>query len=590
MRVRWSAAVPVCLAVAVLTLLAAAPADKKAPAPEPAKTKLAIVEITLRDVIKEQGAPLLPWGPSVTRLHDVTATLRKAASDPAVKAVILRLRQPRLGVAKIQEIADAIREVQAAKKKVYAYTSACGNGDYMLAACADKVVIPPGGAVALIGLGAEATFVKGMLDWLGIQADLLATGPHKSAGDALTRETMTEENRKVLDELLDDLYAQLVDTIAAGRGLEAKQVRTVIDGGPYAAKAAREAGLVDDLLYYDQFLASVGKDLGGEVDVKRAYHRMGRKGPDLSQTNLFTLFASLQPKPPIPKNDTPKVVIIYASGIIASGASLGEDVISADVMHKAFEAARKNDTVKAVVLRVDSPGGSAIESDIIWREVEHTQATGRPVIASLSDVAGSGGYYIVMGADAIVAQPASITGSIGVIGGKLVLKGLYDKIGVKKEIITRGKNAALFSDYAPFGDGERKHVKAFIGAIYDEFVEKAAAGRNMPKAKMLEFATGRVWTARKALDLGLVDRMGGLKEAYALAVEKAGLKGKKVEPVILPQEKSLFEALLGSQTRLAATAKILPNAVHRTFPYVRIVNLLEREMGLVLMPYLLEVR
>jgi protease-4 len=270
----------------------------------------------------------------------------------------------------------------------------------------------------------------------------------------------------------------------------------------------------------------------------------------------------------------------------------GEDVVSATLMHEAFEKVRKNDTVKAVVLRVDSPGGSAIESDVIWREVERTKAAGKPVVASLSDVAGSGGYYIVMGTDAIVAQPGSITGSIGVLGGKLVLKGLYDKIGVKKEVFRRGKNAALFSDYAPFDDREREQAQAFIDAIYDEFVSKAAAGRNMPKAKMETLATGRVWTARSAIELGLVDRLGGLKEAYEVAIEKAGLKGQEVQPVILPREKSILDALFGAQTRMAAGAipTVAPDAVQRTLPYVRIVNLLDRETALVLMPYLLEVR
>jgi protease-4 len=577
-----------------LGLLAAAPAEKKPQAvPDQAPNKkIAVVEITLRGSIEERGTALLPFGPRQVRLHDVTASLRKAASDEDVQAVVLRLRQPSLGVAKVQEVTDAVREVQAAKKKVYAYTSACGNGDYVLACSADRIVVPPGGAVALTGLGAEATFIKGMLDWLGIQADLLNTGPHKSAGDALTRDSMSEENRKVLNELLDDLYDQFVGAIAKGRKLEPDKVKAIIDDGPYPADGARKAGLVDDLLYYDQFIESIGKELGGEVDLKRSYHRMGPRGPDLSQMNLFTMFAALQPQPAIPRTKTPKVAVIYASGLIAPGGMFGEDVVSASLMHDAFEKARKNDTVKAVVLRVDSPGGSAIESDVIWREVERTKAAGKPVVASLSDVAGSGGYYIVMGTDAIVAQPGSITGSIGVLGGKLVLKGLYDKIGVKKEVFRRGKNAALFSDYAPFDDRERQQMKTFIGAIYDEFVSKAATGRNMPRAKMLTLATGRVWTARSARNLGLVDRLGGLKEAYELAIEKAGLKGQEVQPVILPREKSILDALLGAQTRMAAGAipTVAPDAVQRTLPYVRIVNLLDRETALVLMPYLLEVR
>ncbi len=327
----------------------------------------------------------------------------------------------------------------------------------------------------------------------------------------------------MLNELLDDLYAQFVAIIAKGRNLTEAKVRETIDNGPYCAKDARIFHLVDDVSYFDQFVQAIGEELGGKVTLVR--------------------------------------MIVMGEG----GLLLG-DTITAGALQKAFRTIRENDTVKAVVLRVDSPGGSALVSDLVWREVERTRKAGKPVVASMSDVAASGGYYIAMGADAIVAQPGTITGSIGVVGGKLVLRGLYDKIGVKKETFSRGRNAGLFSDYAPFSDAERKRVEALMSDIYNDFVHKAALGRNIPHEKMQDLATGRVWSARAAKEVGLVDALGGLREAYDLAVEKAGLKGKDVQPVILPREKSLLEAIFAPGGAAVAGEPPRPHALLRRDP------------------------
>ncbi|MBM4040516.1 MAG: signal peptide peptidase SppA [Planctomycetes bacterium] len=558
-----------------------------------------VVEVLLQGDVDEQRAMEMPFGPRQHLLREYTASLRKAAKDESVQGVLLRLNQPAMGMAKVQEFRDALGEVRAAKKRVYCYLEACGNSDYLLACAADRICAPPGGMLLLTGLRAQAMFFKGLLDWAGIQADLLHFGKHKSAAEPFTRDSMSEENRKVLNELLDDFYAQFVSMIAKGRNLPEAKVKETIDNGPYCAKDARIFRLVDDVSYFDQFVQAIGDELGGKVTLVRKYHHLGEQGPDLAEFNLFTLFAALQPRPDIPETDRPKVVILYASGLIVMGEGglLLGDTITAEGIQKAFRKIRENDTVKAVVLRVDSPGGSALVSDLIWREVERTRKAGKPVVASMSDVAASGGYYIAMGSDAIVAQPATITGSIGVVGGKVVLKGLYDKIGVTKETFTRGRNAGLFSDYAPFSETERKRVEALMADIYNDFVHKAALSRKIPHEKMQELATGRVWSARAAKEVGLVDALGGLREAYDLAVEKAGLKGKDVQPVILPREKSLLEALFAPGSAVAPAIAGVPAS--QLVPLTRTkggplpllaLHALAREHLLALMPYFIEVR
>jgi len=558
---------------------------------------LKVVEVVLQGDIEEQRAVEMPFGPKANVLREYTASLRKAAKDDEVKAVLLRLNLPSFGLAKLQELRDALDAVKAAKKKVYCYLDACMNADYLLACSADRICSPPGGMVGLTGLRAQATFLKGLLDWAGLKADLIHFGKHKSAGDQFTRDSMSEENRKVLNELLDDLYGQFVAAIAKGRGLTEAKVRDAIDNGPYCAKDARASRLVDDVLYFDEFRAAIEKELGSKVSLVKEYHHLGQKGADLSEFNIFSLFAALKPRPDIPETDRPKVVIIYLSGLIMMGESafsFGEGVTASE-MGKLFAQVRENPTVRAVVLRVDSPGGSALASDLIWREVERTRKAGKPVVASMSDVAASGGYYVAMGADAIVAQPGTITGSIGVIGGKIVFRGLYDKIGVTKEVLTRGKNAALFSDYTPFSDHERKRVEALMGDIYDEFVRKAAVGRKMPPEKMKELATGRVWTGQGGKGLGLVDALGGLKEAFDLAAEKAGIKDKDPQPVILPREKNFLEMLLGPGATGFRISDFgfrisISNQKSAISNLSSVFSVLTRENVLTLMPYLVEVR
>jgi len=497
-----------------------------------------VVEVRLEGKVAEQRALEVPFGPRRPLLRDYTASIRKAAKDQTVRALLLRLNFP------------LIAEFKATGKRVYCYFDSCFNTDYLLACSADRVGAPPGAMVLVTGLSAEVTYLKGLLDWLGVKVELLHFGRHKTATEPFTQSAMSEENKKVFNELLDDLYDQFVSELPPDR------VREAIDNGPYSAEAAKKAGLLDDVAYEDQFLEAMEKDLGAEVELVKAYHHLGAEGPDLSEFNIFTLFSAMRPRPPIPKTDRPKIVVIF----------------------------------KAVVLRVDSPGGSALVSDLVWREVQRTRKAGKPVVASLSSVAASGGYYVAMSADAVVAQPGCLTGSIGVLGGKIVLKGLYDRLGVTCEVFTRGRNAAIFSDYRPLSPSERERLGAMMRQTYEEFVRKAAAGRHMPEEQMRKLATGRVWTGREAKNLGLVDALGGLRAAYQLAMKKAGLSEKdNVQPVILPREKSFLEAIFEPASVRSFLDAIEP-VVGRRALGLALLGALRRERVLALLPFVVEVR
>jgi len=574
------------LAVVAIAPVAGAAKDGKA---------VRVVEMRLEGGIEEQRSLGAPFGPRRPLLRDYTASIRKAAKDDEVRALFLRLNFPLLGLGKLQELREALAEFKISGKKVYCYFDSCLNTDYLLACSADRVAAPPGAMVLLTGISAEVTYLKYLLDWLGVKVELLHFGRHKTATEPFTQAGMSEENKKVFNELLDDLYDQFVATIAEGRKLPPAKVRELIDNGPYSARDARRAGLLDDVAYEDAFLEAIGKELGGKVELVEGYHRLGDEGPDLSQFNIFTLFSAMKPRPPIPKTDRPKVVIIFATGMImpARPSFYFDSLITAQEMAKAFKAAREDPTVKAVVLRVDSPGGSALVSDLIWREVQRTRKAGKPVVASLASVAASGGYYIAMGADAVVAQPGCLTGSIGVLGGKVILKGLYNRVGITCEVFTRGRNAAIFSDYSPLSASERQRLAALMRQTYEEFVRKAAAGRGMPVEKMRELATGRVWTGREAKKLGLVDALGGLKTAYELAMKKAGLSAKdNVQPVILPREKSFLEAIFDPVSTRAMSGWpdwAGPLVGRRAFA-LALIQALRRERVLALMPFVVEFR
>ncbi len=491
------------------------------------------------------------FGTSSTKtLRGLFKKLDALKNDDEVSGVIFKIGNIGVGWASLQEIRNKLGEFQDAEKEMIGYLESGGNAQYLLATAMDRIVLMPAGSLNLIGLRSEIFFYKGLLEKLDIEADMLAMGQFKSGIEPYTRDNMSDAFRESMTGLLDDLYAQMLEKIADGRdGITPEIASELIDRGPFTAKEAQEVKLVDALQYYDELLDAINET--PDTVVAKQDDKKKRNVPDMNSfAGLMQLFSMLNPPQRAKARPADnQFALIYASGPILPDFDSPFPIMSMitpKTLKKAFEKARSNDAIKAVVLRVDSPGGSAIASDLIWREVMLTQRE-KPVIVSMANYAASGGYYIAMAAGTIVAQPGTLTGSIGVFGGKLNLKGLYNKVGVTKEIIAHGQNATLYSDYGGFTPTERERVEKMMKTIYEDFVTKAASGRKATFDEIDAVAQGRVWTGKQAKELGLVDELGGLETALSIAKKEVGLTDEdKVDIIVLPEQKPFFEQFLES--------------------------------------------
>ncbi len=454
-------------------------------------------------------------------MRDLLSGLELAADNPQIKLALLRVARHDLGWGRAFELAEAIARFRARGKRVVAYLEQPENVDFLLAAACDKVVAPPGTPFYLTGLLSEVMYFKGVMDKLAIEPEMFQAGKYKSAIEPYTREGMSRAHREAVESLLDSIFGLWVKAMAEGRGMSEDQVRRLIDGGPWLSEEAKEEGLVDALLYEDELEDYIEKWMG--LSVKRV--------------GLDKFFKYFGPRASMadPWRKLQTLAIITASGPIHGGESRyyggGDGTIGADTLRRALREAREDDSIAAAVLRVDSPGGSAVHSDLIWREVVRLAKT-KPVIASMADVAASGGYYIAMPADKIIASPTTLTGSIGVIGGKMNFKGLYEKIGIKKERVARGKHADLVTDYGPLTPELRGKLRREMDSVYKIFVDKAAKSRKRDAAEMEKAAQGRVWTGDQARGLGLVDELGHLIKAVERAKEMAGISLSRRVPVV----------------------------------------------------------
>ena len=379
---------------------------------------------------------------------------------------------------------------------------------YVLATGFDEIWLQPGGELGLLGVGVETTFVRGALDRLGIEPQLEQRHEFKNAADRVMRTEFTDAHRLALDHLAESIYTEAIEAIATGRHLDAARVRDLADTGPRTAPEARDAGLVDELGYRDEVYASLRARVGEGVELLFADRWRPRRRPQL------------------PLRHRGYVALVEAGGAIASGRSrrgpMGQQVGS-DSVCAALRAATEDEHARAVVLRIDSPGGSAVASEVIWREVCRVRDAGKPVVVSMGRAAASGGYYIACPADVILALPSTLTGSIGVFGGKVVVRELLDRVGLTTGTVSRGARSLMYSTRRGFSDDERERLAATIDAIYDDFVAKVAAGRGRPVAEIEGIARGRVWTGRDALGIGLVDEIGGLRDAVRVARTRGGL-------------------------------------------------------------------
>ncbi len=422
-------------------------------------------------------------------LRNTLDRIRKAGKDSTVKALYLEIGDLSVGFGKLAEIQRAIADFRKSGKKTYAYCEDAGTMEYLTALSCDVAAMPESGTLMLIGLRASVTFYKGALDKLKIKAEVLKVGAYKGAVEPFVREDLSKENREQIESMLDDHFEHdLIDAIVAAR--PAKQwtsdaVRKLIDGGPYTAKKAAAVGLIDRVAYSDSFVEFMKSDSKIEsAQLARNYGQPKKEDLDLGPLGLLKLLSPSKPK----ESKAPKVAVIYAVGGIETGKGginpLTGDSVGSTTMVEAIRQAEQDATVKAIVLRVDSPGGSALASDLIWNEIVRCK---KPIVASMGDVAASGGYYISMGCRKIYAEPGTITGSIGVFGLKLITGGLSDLVGLKSVTIQRGQNAGIASSERGYTDSERIALTSIIDTTYGQFIDKALAGRQK---------AARSWIAR----------------------------------------------------------------------------------------------
>src|SRR5215472_3677479 len=486
----------------------------------------------LSDTADPDTASRLLFGAKST-LRDFVDAVDRAAADPRVKSLYVELGDDSLGLARTQQVRDTIAAFRAKGKFVVAFADTFGEGGpgtrpYYLATACDEIWLQPLGEVGLIGLRSETPFLKGLLDKLGIVADFERREEYKTATNALTETRMTGPQREEIEGLLGSIWGQIGGGVAKARKLVPDKLAALVDRAPLSARDAQQAGLVDKIGYRDQALSEA-----------RVHAGTGAK---------FMTFAHYLKAAGRPHASGSQIALIYGTGFITRGDSGGladEDRFTARTIGRAFAAASRNAEVRAIVFRIDSPGGSATASETIWRNVEEARRRGKPVIVSMGDVAASGGYYVAAPADKIVAEPATLTGSIGVLAGKLVLGGLMQSLGITTDAVERGANSGMSSAVRDFTPAERQRLDAELDETYAGFKEHVAAGRHLSADAVEAAAKGRVWSGADAKQKGLVDALGGYETAFDLARDAAKLApNAPLNVVIYPRERGVGAVLL----------------------------------------------
>jgi len=483
----------------------------------------------------EAAAPL-----TMVEVWDV---LRKAAADSRIKAVVLEPGGLAVGWGKLQEIREGLLKYKKSGKPLVAFLRNPGMRQYYLATAADRIYVTGEDILDVKGLRAELMFVRRTLDKLGVQFEVEHAGKYKDAADMFTRTSMTPETREVMNSILDHLQGHLVETIAAARKQKPEQVKATFDEGPLLAEQAKAKGLVDGMMFHDEVYEELRKQLG-LAEVRKVSLRDYNKIPASS----------------LGLEGGPRIAVLVGEGMILRGSGDGpggdEGVMVSGPFNKLVRQVAADAGIRGVVLRVDSPGGDAIASDEILHELKLLSRK-KPLVVSMSDTAASGGYYIAMTGDPVVAYPSTLTGSIGVIYGKLNLRGLYEKLGVQKEIITRGRFADIDSDYQPLSETGRKKLREGIDNVYQSFLSRVAEGRRRKKAEVEPLAEGRVWMGAQAHANGLIDEIGGLDRAIELVKERAKIgKQEKVRLVMYPRKRSLFDLVFGRTEESLLDAKV----------------------------------
>jgi protease-4 len=503
------------------------------------------VTIDLHALLSPQKGSLLSLLPQETQAPYLSALalLRRLSEDPRVDGVVVRVAElDDIGSGKVEELRDALAGVARSGKRLFALLTEGGDSELYLATAAEKIFTVPQATLLINGFSSTALFLGDALGKAGVTVDVARVGEFKNAPDEFTRSSMSPAQKEAMGAYLDGIYSRYLATVGKARNLSKEKLEEALSSGILSPRAAKEAGLVDDVLYPDELQEVLNKAAGHTVDLVSDY------GPSQALARRW--------------GERPKIAVVNVEGTIADGASRSDplgavQIAGAETILKALEAAAEDASVVAIVLRVDSPGGSGAASDLLWRAARKLRER-KPIVASMGDYAASGGYYIAMAADEIVAEPSTLTGSIGVFALKPNFGPLMGKLGVNADVLKRGERADLFSLARPWTEGEQQAMQRYVDDFYDTFITKVAESRKLEKGKVDEISRGRVWSGAAAKDLGLVDQLGGLSEAIGRARARANLApGAEVEVVLLGGGGGLFSLTMAQEEASGRLARAL---------------------------------
>ena len=510
---------------------------------EAERSKVAYFDLS--EPLTERAAEFSLFGDDATTLRSLLERMRQAREDKDVRAVLVTLgAEMEMNLAQAQEVRDALVELRRAGKKTFVYADSYDTIGYTVASGATDVCLLEGGEIMIPGIGIDTMFYKGTFDKVGVFADYVQVGEYKGAEEPYTRTEPSPELRDELTRLVDGMYDQIVDGISLSRSVSSAAVRELIDDTMVTAKVAKERGFVDHLLDQDGLRALLKDELSNDVSLLHEYGKPEREHLDFSNPWILLTQLARKPEP----SGKPAVALIYAEGVIVDGEGegglLAEGGVGSEKMRKTIRTALRDDNVKAIVVRIDSPGGSALASEVMWQALRRA-AKEKPVVISIGSMAASGGYYLASAGDYVYADPSAIVGSIGVVGGKFVLKDLFEKVGLGTEAFSKGRNAQLFSSNARFTDRQKRMVRNWMQTTYDQFTQRVMSTRGEKIKDIDKVARGRIFLAKQAKELGMVDELGGTQAAIAHAAMRVSLEPGQYDVQVMPAPKTLADLILG---------------------------------------------
>ncbi len=513
---------------------------------EEEKSKTQVAFINLNREFREKPAEFSLFSEEQPIFLDLIKTLQTAKDDEDLKAVLFYIGTGTgLHLSQAQEVADVLNQIQRSGKRTFIYADTYDTTSYIIASAATDVCLLEGGEIFVPGIGFETMFFKGTFDKIGVQADYVQIGEYKGAEEPFTRTEPSTELTGEMNKLVDAFYKQIVSSIASNRNLKTDSVKKAIDQAMMTAKQAKTEGWVDHLVDADGLRPLIKEQLGDEINL--IHHYGEEEKPEVDFSNPFAIFQMLNNKQR-PESSRPQVALVYATGTIVDGhggsGMLGGESIGSEDIRRAMRMADRDENVKAVVIRIDSPGGSALASEAMWQSVKHVSEK-KPVIISIGSMAASGGYYLASAGDHIIADPAGIVGSIGVVGGKFVLTDLYSKLGLSTKDFSRGENANLFSSNSKFDDRQKKMIQTWMKNTYEQFTDRVTKSRGSKVKNVDEIARGRIFLADDAIELGMVDQLGGLDTAITHAAEKVKLGKDDYDVTIFPPAPTFAEIISG---------------------------------------------